>query len=153
MVSENTMTKPSRGLRENTTPDWFPSVLKRTVEAKRPAKAKASMRVSVFGRSKTATVKRYTDAMNENIETYRTNTSRGAREMSIREPSTIRSAMSPTHARTPTKPVVTSDVGMKPIPEVKSTFQKAVELSDASRYLSHSAQNVPGPEPKTGVVA
>ena len=39
------------------------------------------------------------------------------------------------------------------MPEEKSVFQNTVELSDASRYLSHCTPNVPGPVPKTGAVA
>jgi len=39
---------------------------------------------------------------------------------------------------------------MKPMPEEKLIFQKTVELSDASRCLSHSMPNVPGPVPNTG---
>src|SRR3989344_6608158 len=62
----------------------------------------------------------------------------------------MRRTIRATHASTPRSPVVTNDVGMKPMPEEKSTFQNTVELSDGSRYLSHSMPNVPGPEPKSG---
>src|SRR3989344_7592940 len=79
--------------------------------------------------------------------------SAGARRISMRSPSTIRKASSATHAMTPRIPVVTNDAGMKPMPDEKSMFQKTVEFRDASRYLSHCAPKVPGPEPKTGAVA
>src|ERR1035437_9898188 len=68
----------------------------------------------------------------------------------MRKPNTMKRASIATHARMTKRPVVTNEVGMKPIPEEKSIFQKTVELRDASRYLSHSTPNVPGPEPKTG---
>ena len=70
----------------------------------------------------------------------------------MRRPNMMRSARNASHARTPTRPVVTAEVGMNPMPEEKSIFQKTVEFSDASRCFNHSAPKVPGPVPKTGAV-
>src|SRR3989344_3644623 len=91
--------------------------------------------------------------MKEKIPKKRVEASCGARKMSIRRPSTRKSPKNAIHATIPARPVVTNDVGMKPMPEEKSTFQKTVELSAASRYFSHSTPNVPGPVPNTGAVA
>src|SRR3989344_6016766 len=115
-----------------------------------PSERKASAKTRGPGRLKVATAKRKSDATNDVTLTYWTNGSSGARITSIRPPKKRRRATSANQASAPRRPVVTSDVGMKPIPEEKSRFQKTVELRVASRYLSHSVAKVPGPDPNKG---
>src|SRR5665213_985374 len=92
----------------------------------------------------------YSAPTKEAMATNRAYGSTGVRKSKALSPKNMNKKMNAIHARAPNNPSVTNDVGMNPMPEVKSTFQKIVLFRERSRNLSHCCPNVLGPEPKIG---